>query len=84
MFYLMIENNGPEIPKGISSLIFEKGYTSKPESTDHGFGLYIANQLAAKNNGSISVDSTAESTKFIIVFNVKESVNADYSRYAAG
>ncbi|MEN6314551.1 MAG: ATP-binding protein [Clostridiaceae bacterium] len=83
MFYLMIENNGPEIPKSIVNLIFEKGYTTKSESVDHGFGLFIAKQLAAKNNGSINVDSTPESTKFIISFNAKESENAGLGRYAA-
>lgn len=83
MFYLMIENNGPEIPKSIVNLIFEKGYTTKSESVDHGFGLFIAKQLAAKNNGSINVDSTPESTKFIIAFSAKESENAGLGRYAA-
>lgn len=83
MFYLMIENNGPEIPKSITNLIFEKGYTTKSESADHGFGLFIAKQLADKNNGSINVDSTPDSTKFIITFNVKESENACLDRCAA-
>lgn len=83
MFYLLIENNGPEIPKSIVNLIFEKGYTTKSESVDHGFGLFIAKQLAAKNNGSINVDSTPESTKFIISFSTKESENAGLGRYAA-
>lgn len=83
MFYLVIENNGPEIPKSIVNLIFEKGYTTKSESVDHGFGLFIAKQLAAKNSGSINVDSTPEYTKFIIAFGAKESENAGLGRYAA-
>lgn len=83
MFYLMIENNGPEIPKSITNLIFEKGYTTKSESVDHGFGLFITKQLVTKNSGLINVDSTPQSTKFIISFSIKESEDAGLSRYAA-
>lgn len=83
MFYLLIENNGPDIPDNILSQIFEKGYTTKSESADHGFGLFIVKQLVDKNKGSIMADSTMGKTKFIMAFNAKESENAGLSRYAA-
>lgn len=79
-FYLRIINNGPEIPKQAANLIFERGFTSKSDSSDHGFGLFIARQLAVKNKGSISVDSNPDRTMFIISFNAKEKVNADNSQ----
>jgi signal transduction histidine kinase len=74
-FILTIGNNGPEISENMAGHIFEKGITSKNDSDDHGFGLYIAHQLAEKNNGSIKVESSIERTQFIVAFNVKEDIS---------
>ncbi len=82
-FYMIIANNGPEIPRHLIHAIFEKGITSKIDHADHGFGLYIARQLAAKNSGTIDVFSRPERTEFVMVFPVKEEMNANNSQCVA-
>lgn len=81
-FYLMVANNGPEIPIQNANIIFEKGFTSKSNSSEHGFGLFIARQLVVKNKGTINVFSKSDRTEFVVAFNVKEDLNADNSQCA--
>lgn len=52
MVSMHIANDGPEIPKDLKPLIFQKGITSKPHGTGHGQGLYICKLVAGYLNGS--------------------------------
>jgi len=68
-FCIEIADNGEVIPEEIIKKIFEKGFSTKTkEKAEHGYGLYITKQLVEHNNGSISVESTLEKTKFLVKF----------------
>jgi len=84
-FYIRISNNGPQIPKSDIERIFENGFTTKNDSADHGYGLFITKQLVAKNKGEILVTSTPEITTFEIIFGLRKGLkNEANSRSAAG
>jgi len=68
-FCIEIADNGEGIPEKTIKKVFEKGFSTKTkEKGDHGYGLYITKQLVEHNNGSISVESTSENTKFLVKF----------------
>jgi len=68
-FCIEIADNGDVIQEETIKKIFEKGFTTKTkEKGDHGYGLYITKQLVEHNNGSISVESTSQNTKFLVKF----------------
>jgi len=68
-FCIEIADNGDVIQEETIKKIFEKGFTTKTkEKGDKGYGLYITKQLVENNNGSISVESTSEKTKFLVKF----------------
>lgn len=68
-YCLSISNNGPMIHEKDIPRIFNSGFTTKSnKESDHGFGLYIVQQLVGKYNGIIRVTSTIEKTEFFIRF----------------
>ena len=68
-FCIEIADNGDVIQEETIKKIFEKGFSTKTkEKGEHGYGLYITKQLVEHNNGSISVESTSENTKFLVKF----------------
>ncbi|WP_242951448.1 ATP-binding protein [Clostridium kluyveri] len=70
-FCIEIADNGDVIPENIIEKIFNRGFSTKVKQNDlHGFGLYITKQLVEKNNGTISVESIPEKTKFLIKFKI--------------
>lgn len=72
-YYLSIANNGPMVPKEIGNKIFKKGFSTKSDNRrDHGFGLYIVDQLVKKNGGQIIFSSSPEETEFLIEFKVRK------------
>ena len=67
---ILIQNDGPEIPKDALASIFKTGFTTKEnKERSHGFGLSIVHELVEKYGGRISVTSSEELTEFRIVFN---------------
>jgi sensor histidine kinase regulating citrate/malate metabolism len=71
-YYISIKNNGPVIPKKNLKRIFSEGFSTKTVNrTDHGYGLYIANQGIVKNGGFISVTSSELETEFLVKLRVK-------------
>lgn len=67
---ILIRDNGPGIPSGKCSQIFEPFYTTKEQGT--GLGLYITKQLVEKSGGKIAVKSKpGEGTEFTLVFSSK-------------
>ncbi|MDP4094523.1 MAG: ATP-binding protein [Bacillota bacterium] len=70
-YFIAVSNNGPQIFENDLKRIFEMKYSTKEKnSIEHGFGLYIAKELAAKNKGKITVRSTEQETEFLIEFKV--------------
>ena len=66
---ILIQNDGPEIPKDMLLNIFKTGFTTKDNTEKgHGFGLSIVKELVEKYDGQISVASSEELTEFRIVF----------------
>ena len=66
---ILIQNDGPQIPKEALLSIFKTGFTTKEnEERNHGFGLSIVRELVEKYDGRISVTSSEELTEFRIVF----------------
>ena len=68
LFILKVTNTGEPIPKEILQRLFHP--FSRGSGQKHqeglGLGLYIAYQIAAAHNGTLSVDSTAASTIFTL------------------
>lgn len=68
-YCISISNNGPAISEKDISRIFSSGFsTKKSQESDHGFGLYIVQQLIQRYNGIVTVTSTEEKTEFLIRF----------------
>lgn len=75
-YCVSIFNNGPVIADKDIGRIFNSGYSTKSsEKPDHGFGLYIVQQLVHRYNGIITVASTEERTEFLIRFMRDGKVN---------
>jgi nitrogen fixation/metabolism regulation signal transduction histidine kinase len=55
--HVVITDNGPGLPAGVSERIFEPDYTTKPRGT--GLGLAIARQTIEEHGGTISAVSQA-------------------------
>lgn len=67
MVKVLIEDNGPGIPKSQLKKIFDPFYTTKDEGT--GLGLYIVKQLVEKSGGKITVESEmGKGTRFVLEF----------------
>jgi Signal transduction histidine kinase regulating citrate/malate metabolism len=68
-YYLSICNNGPVISDKDLNKIFNSGYSTKNnDKSDHGFGLYIVQQLVQRYNGIITVSSEVGKTEFLVKF----------------
>jgi signal transduction histidine kinase len=68
LFVLSVTNTGEPIPKEILPRLFHpfsRGAGAKHQE-GLGLGLYIAHQIAAAHNGTLSVDSTPASTTFTL------------------
>ena len=56
IYCIEVSNNGKVIPLCNVNKLFEKGYTTKVNSTqDHGYGLFITKQFVENNNGYIKI-----------------------------
>lgn len=68
LFVLSVTNTGEPIPKEVLQRLFHP--FSRGQGVEHqeglGLGLYIAYQIAAAHNGTLSVDSTPASTTFTL------------------
>lgn len=64
---IIIDNNGPEIPKEFIDKIFETGFSTKENNnSDRGYGLGIVSDIINNCNGKISVASNKNCTQFKI------------------
>ncbi len=69
---IIIEDNGPGIPKIIQESIFEKGFTTKGSKGKRGFGLSIVKEIIESSSGKIFVyeegSTSLGGAGFVIVF----------------
>ncbi|MCQ1530398.1 sensor histidine kinase [Lutispora saccharofermentans] len=71
-YFISIANTGPKIPEDILPKIFENGFSTKPQKSEHGLGLYIVNNLVKKYDGHIEAYSSDIETQFLIKFPLKD------------
>ncbi|MFC3886350.1 ATP-binding protein [Bacillus songklensis] len=69
-----VENSGPTIPKVERARIFQRGYSTKPQTLGkvRGQGLSIVQETVEKYGGSISVKSSHGRTTFTVWIPVEE------------
>jgi sensor histidine kinase regulating citrate/malate metabolism len=79
-FIISVANNGSNIPKHNIGKLFDNGFTTKSDTSEHGFGLYITKQLVEKNRGLLSVSSDANGSEFIIEFKLRRTCNGMVSQ----
>jgi signal transduction histidine kinase len=67
MFELSVANHGDEIPSDISENLFKPFVRASAKSSREGLGLglYIAAEIASAHQGSLTVESSANETRFI-------------------
>ena len=74
-FLLSISNTGPKIPQENLERLFDNGFSTKSkDKQDHGFGLFITQQIIKDYRGQITVNSTEDETEFLISFKLKNAI----------
>ncbi|MFD2370560.1 histidine kinase N-terminal domain-containing protein [Brevibacillus sp. GCM10020057] len=63
---ISISNNGVPIPPDLLPLIFEPFFTTKELGT--GLGLYVSKEIIERHAGTITCESSEESTRFTMQF----------------
>ena len=65
---LSVTNKGKKIPDAISERLFQPFYRGEvePHKEGLGLGLYISAEIARAHGGTLTVNSTDESTCFIL------------------
>jgi signal transduction histidine kinase len=63
-FEITIEDDGPGIPVELQARIYEPFFTTKDGGT--GLGMSIVHSLVSLHSGTISIDSGASGTKFVV------------------
>jgi len=66
--YLQIRDNAGGIPTNIINHIFKPNITTKADGKGTGIGLYMCQQIVAKNNGKIEASNTEDGALFSISF----------------
>ncbi|QRG70808.1 GHKL domain-containing protein [Brevibacillus choshinensis] len=70
MTRVSISNNGVGIPPDLLEVIFEPFFTTKELGT--GIGLYVCKEIIERHAGTISCESSEESTTFTMQFSTAE------------
>lgn len=63
---ISISNNGPMIPKDIRDKIMHPFFTTKAAGKGTGLGLSISQRIASSHGGSLILDDSSSSTKFVL------------------
>ncbi|HMS15822.1 MAG TPA: hybrid sensor histidine kinase/response regulator [Planctomycetota bacterium] len=64
---IIIENDGPVIPRTVASRLFDHGFTTKPRGQGSGIGLSIARRLTELMGGTLNYDpSFASGTRMVL------------------
>jgi signal transduction histidine kinase len=66
VFTLSVTNQGAPIPAAVAANLFKPFFRNEPQKRGEGLGLglYIVAEIARAHDGSVSVDSTLERTRF--------------------
>ena len=68
---ILIEDNAGGIKDDVIGNIFEPYFSTKPEKNGKGLGLYLAKSVLTQQlNGTISISSKNEKSKFLVRFSV--------------
>ncbi len=62
-----IIDNAGGIPKSIIDKVFKANVTTKKDSNGTGIGLYMSEQIAKKNNGTITAQNVKDGAKFTFI-----------------
>lgn len=66
-FKLVIQDNGRGVPEELLEEIFEPGVRARPQAeSGSGLGLAITQQVLEQRGGSVSLERTAEGSRFIL------------------
>jgi signal transduction histidine kinase len=75
---IVIEDNGPGIPKANLNKIFEPFFTTKKSSQGTGLGLSITKEIVENHGGNLKIDSKEGAyTKFIIEIPIHKKKKKD-------
>jgi signal transduction histidine kinase len=68
MLSIAVQDEGPPIPEQIAERIFEPFFraTAVREQPGSGLGLAIAREIAEAHGGSLALDSSADSPRFVV------------------
>lgn len=79
-----VEDEGPGIPAGSTSMIFERfqrGAGTEPEAPGLGLGLWIVKSIVERHGGSVRVERTGEQrTRFCVLLPQSRSAELDTPR----
>lgn len=72
IFELSVANAGTPIPPGVAEHLFKPFVraSAKPSQQGLGLGLYIASEIAKAHNGTLSVASSEDETRFTLLMKV--------------
>jgi two-component system, NtrC family, sensor kinase len=72
---VLIEDNGPGIPKELALKVFEPLFTTKTDGQGSGLGLDIAKRVVESLGGSISLESEPGRTVFTVTLPAAEALS---------
>lgn len=73
-YSLSVSNNGPMIPENLRESIFQTGFSTK--SAGRGMGLAIVQEIVRRNEGTLSLTSDEQETRFRVVITKKPQAAA--------
>jgi signal transduction histidine kinase len=76
---VVIEDDGPGIPKEIQSKIFEPFFTTKAVGEGTGLGLDTSQRIVREHHGTINLESKPGQTKFTVRLPINGPVNGPIS-----
>jgi len=63
---VLVDDSGPGVPKGTEHEVFKAFYTTKRIGEGTGLGLSISKSIAERHGGSLSYDSMASHSRFVL------------------
>lgn len=73
---IMVTDSGHGIPTALRERIFQPFFTTKEVGKGTGLGLSLSSGIAETHSGSLSIDDTCPSTRFVLTLPVRPSAPA--------